>query len=825
VKLSPNMKERRTYFYMDCDPEQRTRMWCHANYCQKKIVSQAKFSAIDQSVRSIAIAQKESFGKYCCNSEGDCYRHKTTKSCVQKGEHEYFGVYLNEDGKIACCSNQRYTEDDLAEIIDRCKKCKTIWWLVWATPGATAGTCWLVALFAWSTGVRLVTSEANRLEKTLRQFLIFVMGLGFCMWLAVSVSGASMRLTGILGALCLMMLLCICVWLYLEMGQRAIASTMRKSKIAKTLVGMAMSDWSRALTMICFNVFIPLALLVNCLNQQVRIKRGLSRDSSWFTDGGRVIVDAMNNWNWANIFIKVNYITMAYYLFCVGVAKFTVVFLSWFNEQLLSVELEIVLVVFFIIGYLMFMCPFIPGIPVYLSSGIVFAARCRDLEIGFGGGIGIAAALSFVLKLSAVVGQYLIGYLMGKSVRIQKECQVDTVFMKAIQMILEKRGLKPDKISILVGGPDWPTSVLCGILKLNIIQTLIGTLPVIFVSTPVVVAGAFMVGPNSDTEEQDSENTIFATLTPVMFLISAMAQGFAFLMACYYTQEIAFKYGDELAVPRKEHEAVAKLTRAEKEFVAAWNETVDWRQLSLSNRRVLAGSSIGFILSGMVFVFLDEACFNTIKVNDSIKAPIADGGLDGDAFNVIKWPGWCNHALFAFVVLVHIGVMHRFKKSAKDTFIRKKIELDLLIKRGLVSEDDELATLRRESLITDVVATDKAVDEGLARKQRRESQTRSEDIGGVDRRASDLVAADKGGGGTYRRMSSLAADMANAPVEAGSFRRVSRTGSGIEDEHSSEQNTSRRLSRGLSTEGVAAQNSNGSGDKKKEGTNGANGSA
>jgi hypothetical protein len=38
------------------------------------------------------------------------------------------------------------------------------------------------------------------------------------------------------------------------------------------------------------------------------------------------------------------------------------------------------------------------------------------------------------------------------------------------------------KVCILVAGPDFPTSVLCGILKLNIPQMLLGTTPVIFVS-------------------------------------------------------------------------------------------------------------------------------------------------------------------------------------------------------------------------------------------------------------------------------------------------------------------------------------------------------
>ena len=43
-------------------------------------------------------------------------------------------------------------------------------------------------------------------------------------------------------------------------------------------------------------------------------------------------------------------------------------------------------------------------------------------------------------------------------------------------------GFALGKVCILVAGPDFPTSVLCGILKLNVPQMLLGTTPVIIVS-------------------------------------------------------------------------------------------------------------------------------------------------------------------------------------------------------------------------------------------------------------------------------------------------------------------------------------------------------
>ena len=50
--------------------------------------------------------------------------------------------------------------------------------------------------------------------------------------------------------------------------------------------------------------------------------------------------------------------------------------------------------------------------------------------------------------------------------------------IRAIRLILSKPGMSLKKISILCGGPDWPTSVLTGILKLRVLSMLWGSVPV-----------------------------------------------------------------------------------------------------------------------------------------------------------------------------------------------------------------------------------------------------------------------------------------------------------------------------------------------------------
>lgn len=68
--------------------------------------------------------------------------------------------------------------------------------------------------------------------------------------------------------------------------------------------------------------------------------------------------------------------------------------------------------------------------------------------------------------------------------------------------ILSMKGLKLSKVTGLVGGPEWPTSVVCGILKLSLLQCCFETTPVILVCTPCVIAGAFMANPEATTREE-----------------------------------------------------------------------------------------------------------------------------------------------------------------------------------------------------------------------------------------------------------------------------------------------------------------------------------
>ena len=76
---------------------------------------------------------------------------------------------------------------------------------------------------------------------------------------------------------------------------------------------------------------------------------------------------------------------------------------------------------------------------------------------------------------------------------------INSIQMRAIRYCLMQPGLSIPKISILCGGPDWPTSVLCGILGVPLKEAMIGTSPVLVLYLAyTVMAGAFTLKLGSD---------------------------------------------------------------------------------------------------------------------------------------------------------------------------------------------------------------------------------------------------------------------------------------------------------------------------------------
>ena len=129
---------------------------------------------------------------------------------------------------------------------------------------------------------------------------------------------------------------------------------------------------------------------------------------------------------------------------------FTVVFLSWVRVALHGSSLLAIYFVFFLVGLAMFLNPFIPGLPVYLTGGILLTGP--SFQDAFGGkeayprsyalALTVAVFFCFGIKLSAVVMQQkAIGEQLGKRVWVRSLVNVNSITMRAIRRILLTPGL------------------------------------------------------------------------------------------------------------------------------------------------------------------------------------------------------------------------------------------------------------------------------------------------------------------------------------------------------------------------------------------------
>merc|ERR1711871_1239920 len=273
-----------------------------------------------------------------------------------------------------------------------------------------------------------------------------------------------------------------------------------------------LSDWVKAMGVLsCWPLFL-IFLAISAINQTVRrcnpiirlyveevddkISRvQLASESFWFTKATRAILDTFRSWHWTGVLVKAHWVGVIFVTFYVGVGKIVNVFLSWLNGWLSANvgSLGVLILIFAAIGLFMFLLPPVPGVPVYLAGGVIIVNRLIDPEQGHQWNFWVAciftAGVCFGIKCFAIISQQKgIGEKFSGNVTVKKLVGVNSLTIRAIRKILMKPGISLGKVCILCGGPDWPTSVLTGILRLNLGQMLIGSAPCFLLILPRVTA-------------------------------------------------------------------------------------------------------------------------------------------------------------------------------------------------------------------------------------------------------------------------------------------------------------------------------------------------
>ncbi|KAF4659343.1 hypothetical protein FOZ61_004819 [Perkinsus olseni] len=540
-------------------------------------------------------------------------------------------------------------------LYDDCSTTLTTAYIVYVTPMIVAFTLIILAIFCKlrasndSSARTEAFSHSHETEASLKTFVVFTSLLVMCFWIASSIAGSSSSMSGAVMGFAGAGSLVLFIWAFMAFGKARLLEVAHKSPLVASLLDMASSDWARAFFICIVNVGLLVAVLLDFLRQCVRSLWWTNRpleERGMVSHGMRAFLERIRGWHWGSVLKKICLLCLLYYCLWVGVAKVTYVFLSWLNERLETMSLAAVVGIIYIIGIIMFLLPPVPGVPVYVTAGIVISARsyCNDEGdescIGFWQGTVLAVIIGYILKLNAVVMQQkIIGEQLGKSIRIQKFVGVDKAGIRAIEKILRVPGYSMPKIAILCGGPDWPTSVLTGIMKLSVFQMVLGTMPCIFLIIPCVLSGALL--------NRTGEGAVWGALASTVLAVAGLIQAAAMVFAAYILQDTLQKHHDELTAYRPEHEAVAELTRQEAMRNATISRLTEWAALPTLSKINLLLAASSLLMSCVLAGFFSTSCFHPFELTNRISEDLSEGGLDGSVWNLLKRAGWLSLGLFA----------------------------------------------------------------------------------------------------------------------------------------------------------------------------------
>lgn len=321
------------------------------------------------------------------------------------------------------------------------------------------------------------------------------------------------------------------------------------------------------------------------------------------------------------------------------------------------------------VGVIMFLLPPVPGVPIYLTLGIVIVPIGRDVfptEYPLVICMAYASLVSLGLKLFATfLQQKMIGGLLKGFVSVRSMVGINTSVIRAMKLSLNEKGLGIAKVSILCGGPDWPTSVLCGIMDLPLLPILVGTLPVFALVIPTVLAGSFMYMGGLEVDGSP-EFPWASTASTICQALSALVM-FAFVISAgYYVEQNIRTRGEEL----KEMPFDEEVKKLDDEAVAmneAYEEVTEWQKVPMLARFCIL-SSLGCVGTSCYIVQLfQEDAFTEYQLTSTI-----DAQLKGDWTNLVKPIG--NVALLLFAASLVFLFIFRMWANFEARRLLKKSE-------------------------------------------------------------------------------------------------------------------------------------------------------
>jgi len=523
--------------------------------------------------------------------------------------------------------------------------------IIWAGPFLVSLGFFFLSFFA--SFLRGDGSAEQSIGKLAKIWMFLLFGI----WVSSSLAGAGAGVSATLAALTLAAFVASAI--FLVAGYDTYEREEQLSLIWSSIIEKygSLLDIARGLLIVTCTPIALCYILVSIIKQFFRSinvwsQKPADTDSlrgvagaGLVTVEARRLVEIVGSWNRAKVFTFAIYWGIAFMIMSVIVAEFTIVFLSWLIEYSSSMHLVIVTGLLAGIGLIMFLLPPVPGVPIYLTLGIVIIPVGRS-QLGILGSIIYALVVSLILKLLAcTLQQKVIGGLLHNKVSVRQFVGINTKFTRAMKLVLNEPGFGVAKVAILIGGPDWPTSVLCGIMNLPLIPILIGTLPIILLILPTLLTGSFLYMSNLIVDDQQ-EFPWATTMATVCAAITALVQFGSMIVAAFYLENVISTREDDLKsipIDQEVEDADEKLIELNK----AYEEVTQWHLVPMAAKITLSLSLACMIICCYMVQLFADNCFVEYQLTYTI-----DKHLDGDWKNIVLRPGAVSLILFAISVVL-----------------------------------------------------------------------------------------------------------------------------------------------------------------------------
>lgn len=561
------------------------------------------------------------------------------------------------------------------------KKCSNTF-ILWVGP-------LLVSISLIFTSFFTTFFKADTGHSDMIQFAKLWLALLFAMWVTASLAGAGAGIGGTLTAMTLASFIASAIFMA-SMWSRS-EQKMYVNKMWQKIHEKFGSylDFLRGVFVVTCAPILVLYLCLSVLNQLVRrsqifpcTKKAQQWNygeeevpaNTWLTKKTYKQVQIFRSWNRVRVFTYAMIAGVLFMTLNVLVSKFTVLFLSWLIQKTSNMNLGIVTAILCGVGMIMFLLPPVPGVPIYLTLGVVVAAVGRK-SLGFTGSVFYSIGVSLVLKILACMAQQkLIGETLKGYVSVRRAVRINSSPIRAMKIVLAEKGFNVAKVAILIGGPDWPTSVLCGIMGLPLLPILIGTLPVIFLIAPTVLGGSFTYLASVKNDSGVPEYPWAATVAAVSIGVTGVVQFGSMVFAALYLEKASVEHKEKIESMEYDQQ-VLEGDEAAEERNKAYEDVTQWHTLPLWSKLVLYASLILMITCCYMVQILQDSCFAEYALTYSIEED-----LDGNWLNLIKPLGYV--AIVCFILSLCFLKVFTFYASRKAT---------QLLKGGLISPEQQAA--------------------------------------------------------------------------------------------------------------------------------------